>query len=118
MEEGVDLQGFTPARAHLSLQEVYGEFPHHNNGTKMSGIVPDDATWKSCWRRLAVQSTIWYSKHPGKVGFRFTTVLDVELQGVLKWNYERPLFFAHVVLTKTLGACKAREIWSRINCGL
>ena len=32
-----------------------------------------------------------------------------------KWNSERPLFFAHAVLTKTLGARKAREIRARIN---
>ena len=32
-----------------------------------------------------------------------------------KRNSERPLFFAHVVLTKTLGAHKAREIRAMIN---
>ena len=39
------------------------------------------------------------------------------VNGVLdrKWNSEQPLVFAHVVLTKTLGARKAREIQSRIN---
>ena len=32
-----------------------------------------------------------------------------------KWNSERPLVFAHVVLTKTLDACKAREIRAIID---
>ena len=32
-----------------------------------------------------------------------------------KWNSERPLVFAHVVLTKILGTCKAREIRVIIN---
>ena len=32
-----------------------------------------------------------------------------------KWNSERPLVLAHVILTKTLGACKARQIWVRID---
>ena len=32
-----------------------------------------------------------------------------------KWNSEIPLVFAHVVLTKILGAHKAREIRARIN---
>ena len=27
-----------------------------------------------------------------------------------KWNSERPLVFAHVILTSTLGTCKARDI--------
>ena len=36
----------------------------------------------------------------------------------LKWNSERPLIFTHVVLTKTLGACKARDIRVRIDLRL
>ena len=32
-----------------------------------------------------------------------------------KWNSKRPLVFAHVVLKKTLGTRKAREIRTRIN---
>ena len=35
-----------------------------------------------------------------------------------KWNSERPLVFAHVVLTKTKIDRKAREILARINCQL
>ena len=51
------------------------------------------------------------------MGRRFTAFLAAEWLGVLnrKWNSERPLFFAHAVLTKTLGARKAREIRARIN---
>ena len=39
------------------------------------------------------------------------------MKGVIdkRWNSEQPLIFTHVVLTKTLGAHKAREIWSRID---
>ena len=54
---------------------------------------------------------------PVKVGRQSTRVLAAEWRGVLnqKWNYEIPLVFAHVFLTSTLGACKAREIWANIN---
>ena len=31
-EENADLLGFHPERAHLLLQEVYGDFLHHNDG--------------------------------------------------------------------------------------
>ena len=57
---------------------------------------------------------------PSKAGLWFTAVLDAEWIGVLdwKWNSERPLVFTHVVLTRTLGACKARDIQARINCHL
>ena len=52
------------------------------------------------------------------MGRRFTAVLATKWREVLeqKWNSERPLLFAHVVLTKTLGSQKAREIWARIDC--
>ena len=116
-EEVADLKGFTPARAHLSLREVYGDFSHQNNGTHLAGGVPDDAMWKSLWRQPAAQSARWYSTPPGKVGRRFTTVLVAEWRGAIdqKWNYKRSLVFAHVVLIKTLGACKARETRARPN---
>ena len=32
-----------------------------------------------------------------------------------KWNSEKSLIFSHVVLTKTLGARKARDIRARID---
>ena len=43
--------------------------------------------------------------------------VDGGMAGVLNrsWNSEKPLVFAHVVLTKTLGIRWAREIRSRIT---
>ena len=45
-EEGADLQGFTPAMAHLSLREVYEVSPHHKDGMHLTGGVPDEAIRK------------------------------------------------------------------------
>ena len=44
-------------------------------------------------------------------------ILAAEWQEVFSrsWNSERPLVFAHVVLMKTLGICKAKEILTRIT---
>ena len=42
-EENTDLSGFTPERAHLLLQGVYGDFPHHNDGSHPDGGIADDA---------------------------------------------------------------------------
>ena len=55
---------------------------------------------------------------PRKVGRLITTLLATEWRGVLKrkWNSERPPVFAHLVLSKILGACKARENLARIDC--
>ena len=50
-----DLQGFITARSHLSLQEVYADFPHQHYRTNLSGQVPDKATWEIHWRWLGAQ---------------------------------------------------------------
>ena len=51
------------------------------------------------------------------MGRHFTSILDVEWQGVIdwSWNSDRPLVFAHVVLTKTLGVRRVQEIWAQIT---
>ena len=59
----------------------------------------------------------WYSTPSGAVGRRFTAILAAEWQGVIGriWNYEIPLVFSHIVLTKTLGVRRANEIRARIT---
>ena len=42
-EENSDHPDFTPERAHLLLQKVYGDFPHQNNRSHLDGVVADDA---------------------------------------------------------------------------
>ena len=44
-------------------------------------------------------------------------ILSVEWQGLndWSWNSERPHFFAHVVLTKTLGVFRNQEIRAHIT---
>ena len=51
------------------------------------------------------------------VGRHFVAILVVEWQGVIEWscNSKIPLVFAHVVLTKTLGVCRSREIRALIH---
>ena len=116
-EENADLLGFTPNRAHLLLQGVYGYFPHHNDWSHLDGGVADDVIWKSYWRRLAAQSSSWYATPSGSVGRRSTAILAAEWGGVIRrsWKSKRPLFFAHVVLTNTMGVRRAWEIWARIT---
>ena len=115
-EENANLPGFTLGSAHLLLQGVYGDFPHHNDGSHLDGIIADDAAWKRRWRQLVAQSEIWYATPSGAVGRRFTAILAAEWRGGISrsWNSERPLVFAHIVLTKTLGVRQAQEIQARI----
>ena len=49
MEEGGELQDFTPARAHLLFWEVYGDFSHHNDGRHLTGGFPDNTVYKIRW---------------------------------------------------------------------
>ena len=111
-EENADLPGIHPDLAHLLLQGVYGDFPHHNNGAHLDGGITDDAVCQRRCRRLDYHSESWYAMPSGAVGRRFTAILAAEWQGVLdrSCNSERPLVFDHVVLKKTLGVRRAREI--------
>ena len=115
-EENADLPGFTPERAHLLLQGVYGDFLHHNDRLHLDRGKSDGAAWQRPWRRLTAQSASWYATLSGAVGRRFTVILEAEWRGVISqsWNSKRPLVFAHVVLTKTLVIRRAREIRDRI----
>ena len=90
---------------------------HVQGGIPGDGVIADDAAWQRHWRRLAAQSASWYATPSGAVGHRFTAILEAEWRGVLSrsWNSKRPLVFAHVVLTKTLGVRRAREIRERIT---
>ena len=42
-EEGTDLPEFVPTRIHLLLEEEYGDFPHHNDGSHLDAGVLDGA---------------------------------------------------------------------------
>ena len=83
-EDNADLRDFTPDRAHLLLQEVYGDFPHQNDGLNLDEGVADDAIWNPRWRRLDTQSASWYVIPSGAVGRRFTAILAAECWGVLR----------------------------------
>ena len=58
-EENKDLPDFTPERAHLLLQGVYGYYLHPNNWSHLDRGVMDNTICQHCWRQLAAQSAIW-----------------------------------------------------------
>ena len=112
----MDLPDFNPERAHQFMQGVYGNFLNHNGRLQLDEGVTDDNIWNCRWRRLATQLASWYAMSSGTIGRRFTAILDAEWRGVLgrTWNSERPLAFTQVVLTKTIGVCRTRDIRTRI----
>ena len=96
----------------MLLRGVYGDYLHHNDGLHLVGRIADNAIWKNHWHRIAVELASLYATPSGAVGCRFMSILPAEWLGVLRrtWNSKRPLVFDHVVLTKTVGVCRAREI--------
>ena len=99
------------------LVGVYGDHIHYNDRTHLDGGVADAALWKRLWKKLSAQLASWYATPPGIVGRRFTVLLSAYLQGVhgISWKSKRPLIFTHVILTKTSGASKAKEICTMIS---
>ena len=103
-EDGADLPGYVLTEADRRLNEVYGDHPHRNDGTHLDGGIADDRKWQERWRRIAQLNTSMYDLPLGarRLGRRFVKTLAEELKGVRdrKWNSERPLVFAAVVLQR------------------
>jgi hypothetical protein len=99
------------------LDDVYGDWPHHNNGKHLNGGVAEDAAWQRRWRWLVALPTTHYSVPKGKVGRRFIQILAAEFRGVRArtWNSERPLVCVAVVLQTTPGVKRARDIRKRLT---
>ena len=53
--KGSDLPDFPLSSVHLWLQEFYGDFPHHNDGSYLYKGVMDNTVLQSHWRLLAAQ---------------------------------------------------------------
>ena len=78
-EEGSHLPDSPPPdRAHLLLEEVYGYFYHHNEGSQLDGGVPDKYACQNFWQWLVTQLYIWYATPPGVMGCLFTEIMVVE----------------------------------------
>jgi hypothetical protein len=100
MEPGADLPGFMPSEADHRLDTVYGDHPHQNDGTHLSGGWAHDNLWQKRWRRVAELPSVFYNPPQGRVGRRFVATLKDEFQGVreCKWNLERVLIFPSIIL--------------------
>ena len=116
-ETGADLAHYTKTEADRRLRKIYGDHPHQNPGTHLDGGVANDKQWQSHWKRVAQLPTTHYTVPSGKVGRRFVKILTTEFQGARerKWNSERPLVFAPVILQTTSGTRRARDIRSRLT---
>ena len=74
-EKGEYLLYFTLEFAQLLLQEIYGDFLHHNDGLHLDGVVSEDTFWHWSWHQMAAQSAILYGTPPGVVWRWFTAIM-------------------------------------------
>ena len=104
-EEGVGHERRPPSWADLLLKGVYGDYPRDGDGCLLARGIQGDRVWQGYWRRLASLSFPRNSVPQGKQGNTFLLQLALELDGVRegKWNSEKPLVFAAVVLQRSQG---------------
>jgi hypothetical protein len=111
-ETGADLPDYTLTEADIKLDTaVYGDHVHNNDGTHLDGGIVDDHRWQRRWRRLVAYTPNRYEAPKGRVGRRFISMLAEAFDGVTtrRWNSERPIVFAAVILITLLDSAQARR---------
>ena len=105
------------SRADLLLRRVYGDFSHDGDGCDLDRGIQGDQVWQSRWRRLAALTFPRNMVPQGKQGNAFLLELAAELDGVRegKWNSERPLVFFAVMLQRSPGVTRAKDIRAAIQ---
>jgi hypothetical protein len=116
-DPGADLPGYTLSQADTLLDFVYGDHPHSNDGCHLDGGISSDSVWQRRWKRMVQIAPTHYDAPKGKVGRRFIATLAREFQGIRSrsWNSERPLVFVSVILQKTPGVRRAKDIRRRLT---
>lgn len=111
-----------PTAADRMLDEVFNDHVHANPGTHLSGGIPaaEDAKWQRWWVALTGHPQILYQLPRGNEGKDLVHQFVAELRGVRlrQWNAERPLVFLMVMLVKTKGVVRFRDVRRRIRSRL
>jgi hypothetical protein len=83
----------------------------------LDGGIADDRLWIGRWRKVvSVDLKLWSPPAKHAAGKKFVNMLANELQGVRlrKWNSERAMLFAPVILNRKSGVVKAGDITKTI----
>jgi hypothetical protein len=67
-DPGANSPGFMPAHINRLFDAIFGDWPHHNDGSHLNGGVDGHSTWQRHWWRIADLPTTHYSVQKGKVG--------------------------------------------------
>ena len=117
MEEGADLPDYTPTPPDQKLSSIYGDHIHNNDGTHMDRGISDDKLWQRLWRRTVNIPPRFYRPPLGQLGKEFVETLADEFAGIRtrRWNSERALIFAPLILNKARGVRCAKDIRLKIK---
>ena len=86
----------------------------------LNGGIPEDRKWQRLWKRVVSISPSYYCVPQGAIGRRFLATLVLEFRGIRdrRWNSERTMIFAAVILQKAKGVTKAKDIRARLKSRL
>jgi hypothetical protein len=117
MEQQADLPDYVVTEADRRLDKVYGHHPHSNAGTHLWGGVERDKLWQGRWLGTMQLSTTTYTVPKGRIGWRYCKYLTLLWQGVChrKWNSERPLMFAKLILQTSLDVKTSSDVRARLE---
>jgi hypothetical protein len=117
MEQQANLPEYVVTEADRRLDKVYGDHPHSNAGTHLSGGVDQDKLWQNRWLETMQLATTTYTVPKGRIGWRFCKYLTLLWQGVRhrKWNSERPLMYAKLILQTTPDVKTSSDVRARLE---
>ena len=117
MEQQADMPDYVVTKADRRLGKAYGDHPRSNAGTHFSGGVDQDKLWQGRWLGTMQLSTTTYTVPKGRIGWRYCKYLTLLWQGVChrKWNSERPLMFAKLILQTSPNVKKSNDVRARLK---
>lgn len=112
-----DLPGYIITEMDRKLDEIYGDHIHQNPGTHLDGGVADDAIWQSYWQQLVEYPPSFYDTPNGSIGKQIVVKFAELVEGISKrkWNGERLIVFAQVILQRKQDINRARDIRRHIS---
>ncbi len=119
-EPDADLPGFVDTESHQTIRQVFGDHIHDNDGTHLTGGLPEevDKKWQDWYKSLIATPSRAYTLRRNGTSKRFLSILTEELQNVRKHrtaNFERVLVFIMVILESTPHIKRQKDINRRLN---
>ena len=108
---------YVVTEADRRLDKVYGDYPHSTAGMNFSGGADRDKLWQGRCLETMQLAMMTYIVPKGQIGWRYRKYLTLLWQGVRhrKWNSERPLMFAKLILQTSPNVKKSNDVRARLK---